>query len=683
MPTRLPGLSFDTVAAPTLPGLPRMDVALFAGFAARGPCHRPLSVESPQAFADTFGGDLSLAWDGARGITLTAQLPAAVASFFAHGGSRCQVIRLARTAALAARWSASSPDPDCAEAALFPIRGALARLPGPAGISLGPARLAAASVGSWADSMTLAVRGESLPLTLGAVTPLAHGLRFPDRDGVGIGDLLEIADADGAIRRFARVVRRVDGEALAVWAGAFAAVVEGPTQTLALAGGNGEFRPGNPALLIAEPPLAVDPGGWLVLPSGAGPIWLRVDHQDGRRFSGPAWRQVPAGLPVGPYTARRLQLAVLARLGASSAVTTGLGSGILEPLSVATLADDDAFYAEPSHTAAQQRPAFAAPATDREALGAALAAAGGLAAISARFGTAAGTAAEAELLGAGWLPLGLGSGFGPGDPPLPPTRPALARDGLSRHDAEISLDPQLADLASDAVLPRAQALRDLEGDTLLGVHALLNNPTDPYDAPSLLALPDAAQPSWERRLSSGPIAPPRPGATVPPRWRDHLGGCGGDADTPLLAPDTRRFLDSDTRLIAAPQLSGPTLVNGESFRLSWNAGAPGTIFVLEESPRADFAAVAEIWRGNATSHPIAGRPEGIFYYRLRAELDGNVSAYAALGVTVQRSAYVVTGPDSTRLARLHLALLRLAAGDLAPTAALAHGLAQLRAGEEP
>lgn len=645
MPTRLPGLAFDIVAPPKPPGLPRMDVVVFAGFAARGPCHRALTLDSAKAYADTFGGDVPLARDEARGSTLMAQLGAAVAGFFANGGNRCQVIRLARTPELAARWGAALPDPDAAEAALFPITGALARLPGPGGMALAPARLAAASLGSWADTMTLAARIERLPLTIETPVALAHGLCFPDRDGVAIGDLLDISDADGGTRRLARVVRREGGTLLAVWAGAFAALSTGPVLPLTVAGVNATFHPGATATLIAEHPLTVEPGGWLALATGGETLWLRVDRQDGLKFRGPAWREVTPALPVGPFTAQRLQVGLLTRLGASGTASPGLGSGILEPLSVATLEDDDSFYADPAQSVARPRPLFAAPAPARAAIANALAAAGGRAAISARFGTAAGTAAEAELLAAGWLPIGLSAGFGPGDPPLPPARPALARDGLSRHDIQLHLDPELADLSTSAVIPRARALHDLEGRALLGLHAALNSDEDPYDAPSLLALPDAAQPSWELRRATGPIATPQPGGSVP---------------TP--APERRWFLDCDQRIIATPTLTAPAVVSGDSFTLSWNAGESDTVFVLDESPRADFAAAAELWRGTSNTFVVVGRPEGTYYYRLRAEGGGAVSAYAAVGVTVQRSAYVVTGPDVTRLARLHVALLRVAAG---------------------
>ena len=662
MSPRLPGLVFEPVAPPTLPGLPPMDMALFAGFAARGPCHRALNLDSAKAFADTFGGELSLARDSERGIALVAQLAAAVAGFFANGGQRCQVIRLARTAEVTRRWGAFLPDPDCAEAALFAISGALARLPGPDGLAVAPAQLAAASLGSWADTMTLAARTERLPLTISDPLALAHGFSFLDRDSVAVGDLIEITDVDGGTRRFARVVRRDGGTVLAVWAGAFALANKGPEQPVTVAGVAAKFTPGSIAELRAMSPLTVPPGGWLSFAIGADKLWMRVDRQDRLTLSGPAWREAKPELAAGSFTAQRLQLGILVRLGGDSSVSNGMGSGILEPLSLATLADEDSFYADPAHAAARARPAFAAPASVRAAITDAVAAAGGLAAISARFGTTDGSAAEAALLAAGWLPLGLGNGFGPGDPALTPTRPALARDGLSRHDEQLYVDPELAGLSTDAVIPRAHALRDLEGLALLGIHAALNDDEDPYDAASIISLPDAAQPGWERRLAEGAIAPPQPGSTVPPRWRDHLGGCGGDGDSPLLAPDARRFLDCETLLVTTPVLTAPAFVSGYSFTLSWEAGIANTEFVLEESPRADFAAAAEIWRGTDSSFVVAGRPEGIFYYRLRAERAGNISAYAAAGVTVQRSAYEVTNPGVDRLALVHVALLRLAAG---------------------
>jgi hypothetical protein len=270
MSPRLPGLAFDIVAPPATTGLPRMDVAVFAGFAAKGPCHRALTLDSAAAFAETFGGSLALARDDSQGRTLVAQLGAAVAGFFANGGQRCQVIRLARTAELAARWGAILPDPDCAEAAVFPITGALMQL---SGTAIGPAQLAASSLGSWADTLTLAARSERLPLTVSDPVALAHGLRFADRDGAAIGALFELADADGSVRRFARIVRRETGDMLAVWAGAFARVATGSALAVTVAGDAAVLTPGLVGQLTSAAPVAVPPGGWLAIASGGDTVW--------------------------------------------------------------------------------------------------------------------------------------------------------------------------------------------------------------------------------------------------------------------------------------------------------------------------------------------------------------------------------------------------------------------------
>ncbi|WP_207789973.1 hypothetical protein, partial [Sandarakinorhabdus oryzae] len=79
---------------------PRMDVALFLGFAAKGPLHRPVIIDSAAGFAAVFGGPASLAADTDGGIVATA-LAGTVAAFFAAGGTRCHVVRLARSAELA------------------------------------------------------------------------------------------------------------------------------------------------------------------------------------------------------------------------------------------------------------------------------------------------------------------------------------------------------------------------------------------------------------------------------------------------------------------------------------------------------------------------------------------------------------------------------------------------------
>jgi len=46
----LPGIRVDIAPAPVAEALPRMDVAVFAGFAERGPCHRAIALSSAAAY---------------------------------------------------------------------------------------------------------------------------------------------------------------------------------------------------------------------------------------------------------------------------------------------------------------------------------------------------------------------------------------------------------------------------------------------------------------------------------------------------------------------------------------------------------------------------------------------------------------------------------------------------------
>src|ERR1041384_5531998 len=93
---RLPGFRFET-QAPALPEvLPRMDIAVFVGFAASGPLQIPVAIESEAQFAAIYGADAPLAWDLARGEQLYAYLGPAVRAFFRNNGKRCWVIRVAR-----------------------------------------------------------------------------------------------------------------------------------------------------------------------------------------------------------------------------------------------------------------------------------------------------------------------------------------------------------------------------------------------------------------------------------------------------------------------------------------------------------------------------------------------------------------------------------------------------------
>lgn len=90
----LPGVSFQVIQSELEEKLPRMDIAIFVGFATTGDCHIPILVEDVNAFAEKFGDDLKLAWDAERGDYVYAYLASAVRAFFRNGGQRCWVVRV-------------------------------------------------------------------------------------------------------------------------------------------------------------------------------------------------------------------------------------------------------------------------------------------------------------------------------------------------------------------------------------------------------------------------------------------------------------------------------------------------------------------------------------------------------------------------------------------------------------
>jgi hypothetical protein len=96
---RTPGVRLEWLdAAPQSRTLVRTDIAGFAGIAERGPLHRPTRVDGWDQFRGVFGDHLP-----------DAYLAYAVEGFFAGGGSRCWVVRVADPVR-ATRAGATLPD---------------------------------------------------------------------------------------------------------------------------------------------------------------------------------------------------------------------------------------------------------------------------------------------------------------------------------------------------------------------------------------------------------------------------------------------------------------------------------------------------------------------------------------------------------------------------------------------
>jgi hypothetical protein len=176
---RRPGFAFEAVA-PALPAaLPRMDVALFAGIAERGPVNVPVAVEDLAQFEGRFGGPAPLVLDPARGEIAKAQLHGAVSLFFANGGRRCWVLRVAG---------------ESAEASRFAVPGVCAlRVDDKGSFEVEDAVVHAASAGRWADGLQVASSLEVDRAVAVTVSPQALELAPGGAPDWVPGDLLRLS----------------------------------------------------------------------------------------------------------------------------------------------------------------------------------------------------------------------------------------------------------------------------------------------------------------------------------------------------------------------------------------------------------------------------------------------------------------------------------------------------------
>ncbi len=126
-----PGVRFEFVDTPArpIPSRYRTDVVGFVGFAARGPLHVPVAVESWEQYRTAFGG-----FEGA------GYLPYAVRLFFENGGRKSFVVRVA--------------DPAVARTATRSVDLVDPQLP-PGSVAVPQLRLEATSPGSWGDGVSV------------------------------------------------------------------------------------------------------------------------------------------------------------------------------------------------------------------------------------------------------------------------------------------------------------------------------------------------------------------------------------------------------------------------------------------------------------------------------------------------------------------------------------------------
>src|SRR5262245_38251713 len=170
---RLPGIQFEARAPQLSEALPRMDVAIFVGFAASGPLDVPVAVEDFAQFTAVFGEPAPLAWDELRSEQVYAHLAPAVKAFFDNGGRRCWVIRVAGDQAVLNYFPI--PALACAE---FDGRGHLK--------DIRPAFAQACSAGSWSDALRVSATVVSRSLSVTAFDPVAEQLDLSAESAKGL-----------------------------------------------------------------------------------------------------------------------------------------------------------------------------------------------------------------------------------------------------------------------------------------------------------------------------------------------------------------------------------------------------------------------------------------------------------------------------------------------------------------
>ncbi|MGY1776800.1 hypothetical protein ACI8AV_13145 [Geodermatophilus sp. SYSU D00804] len=515
----LPGITFEPVPRPPADALPRMDICAFVGFASSGPVDVPVLVEDAVTFRDVFGPDPVLARTD-DGTAVRGQLGPAVEGFFGNGGARAWVVRVAATGeggAVTNRFPVPGlvvPGRRDGTVTGWRLLALPARSPGAwsdglrAGACLQVAATRAAVLGDAAllvEHGTDVVPGDALLLTLGggrrasvpvtAVAPAPDGIAVDlDADAGWLLSAAPVAVPPRATVRRITEAGTVDVPGLAVGPADPTGPVVVDVSGTVLAGdalGVEAAAPGGEVtmLWVGEPLL--DPVG----PGHRFPVQRSVSL----RPLPAAWtadRDLVPSEPV-PTEVQRLRLTVrdTDRLVAE---LDGLGLGPGHHRGLAALPDDDTAYsllagiprtgdgsrrADPADVEVRVLTAF-----ERETLG-------------PRFPLAAPEPGPAPL------PVGLTTDpaavvLGPA-PAEVGAAPAPDRDGTGSFSAALFVDPALAGLGVDTVLPTARELAFVQDRPrrLRGIHA-----TVALDEVTLLSVPDAVHTGWDRTT----IPPPQP-----------------------------------------------------------------------------------------------------------------------------------------------------------------------------
>jgi hypothetical protein len=706
---KLPGFRFKAESPQLDETLPRMDVAVFIGFAAAGPLHTPVAVEDAAQFAAIFGEDAPLAWDGERGEQVYAYLAPTVRAFFNNGGRRCFVVRVAASRA---------------RANLFPLPGLILAewqegpTNGPAPIKLAPAFARARSEGSWSDALRTSTALLTRPIQVLRVAGDPQGLTLDlvqatSRD-LAAGDLMRLSfDDSGYVVMLAVVtvepirlssppgltITRVEANRL-VWFQS--RLLESPPAGITQGKATLLVREVSPVNLSEERfsaeafasaeidafidlsvnqeadritldlattfAAAPDPASVIRLRFADEELWLAVEEVSASPASTPAservrvrgeglWRakKLPATLPVDLSSAEVLTFELWVKQSDEYATRLGdLGLAPSHRRFWASLPTDEALYDSLNEAFAEGR---GEQAFDKEPVEL-----WRLKDSAARF-PLAGIDAKDVL----YIPVGMQATAEHYLKPVELPGLPLERDGLANFGAELFFDDELTRESTRTLMGQADFLRYLSPRPrkLKGIYAALS-----VEEATLISVPDAVHRGWSKKPEAKPVEAETSLPPERPEWW-HFLDCDPPARIPRVSlPETAYFLDCDIQIIPAPILSVEEDRIG-TFTLLWESPSPAVKYNLEEATYANFSDAETLYNGSGQRLTVYGREAGDYYYRVRAEASKAVSDWSN-GVVVRVAASRAYQLNSEKvyaaddLLAVQRALLRMCAarGDL-------------------
>ena len=725
-PRRLPGFRFETQAPPLPEVLPRMDIAVFVGFAASGPLQTPVAIESEPQFTAIFGEDAPLAWDVVRGQEVHAHLGPAVRAFFNNGGQRCWIIRVARQTATEeeplnrARYN-FFPVPYLARAEFNP-NGELA--------TVTPAFARGRSEGSWSDALRVSSAVLSRPIQVDGGLQrdgldYAMQIARDPSNPLAAGDMLRLVyESDGLTALLAlKTIKTGETSPLvtplsqfmdatatrAVWlltlskdslapapntpvtAAVFtredsgASPVEQDTIAAFEMIYSAVLSPDQATLLIDDKitlklldcPLADAPvpGSIVRMEQGSIRWWMTVDSLNFTSgdegvplLSGSAFRVVdpPNPLPAATPAGERLSFELWVRRAEEYSISlSDLGFAPDHERFWAALPTDEEVY-RPSESLTSENPATILwnPVGDLFRFPVA-----GIRAADEIYFPLLMPALPENYLGPIVLPGG-----------------ERERDGLAEFDAALFLDRDLVEIGTANLTNTADFLQYLSPAPrrLTGMHAAF-----PLEEPTIIAIPDAVHSGWIKHTREALVDPePSPPPLRPDWWhfldctpaqkkKPTLSSCDPEPPEPspikpVHEPEWGNFLNCSIQIIEPPQLFAfPQFSSDGNITLRWELSPPQEAdYVLEETSQPNFSDAATVFSGTSSSFTLYGRRTGDYYYRVRALIGADTSDWSN-GVAVRvedESRWIVDTKDYSAdvLLAVQRSLLRFCAarGDL-------------------